>query len=188
MLSPLLKEIDPEVKFECRFSWLFVPRSDERSDLEEKVLVALRHHCRENRNRHPLKCQCDPDQFLADDRIKGRTRALEFDFYLPKFKTAIEFDEHQHFTDERRTSLQVYANLSLAFDTVLWTSYCSLRENDPDGPCRDWERAFRDSVRDLRALDHGVRLVRLYYKDFSQKTGCGAMKNRLRSAIITGDL
>ena len=50
----------------------------------------------------------DPDALLADAKIKARARVLEVDFFLPSLNTAVEFDEKQHFTEERRISLQCY--------------------------------------------------------------------------------
>ena len=164
----LLRQIDPAVQCERKFDWLFLPKSDERCDLEEKVLSALREHCRQRKDRHPDKARCDPDTLLADAEIKARTRVLEFDFFLPSVNTAIEFDEGQHFTEERKISLQCYGSLPVGFSVERWIGLCSPSRQDADPPCRDWQRAFRDAIRDIRAVQQGIGLVRIYYRDFDE--------------------
>lgn len=167
-LLELLRQIDRHVQCERTFEWLFLPKVDERSDLESTISAALVAHCRSTRQRHSVKAECEPQSLLADPTITGRTRRLELDFFLPALDTGIEFDERQHFTEERRVTLEQYGDLNVGFDTLRWRNLCSPRINDPDPPCRDWERAFRDTVRDIRSPRHGVRLIRIYYKDFDQ--------------------
>jgi hypothetical protein len=74
----------------CKFDWLFVPRAGERSELEKKVFSELREHCRQRKDRHPVKATCDPDTLLADAEIQARARVLEFDFFLPSWNRAID--------------------------------------------------------------------------------------------------
>ena len=178
----LLRRIDPEVQCERKFDWLFVPRANERSELEKQVFSALCEHCRQRKDRHPVKAICNPDALLADAKIKARARVLEVDFFLPSLNAAVEFDERQHFTEERKISLQCYE--PPGFDKERWIQLCSSSIQDPDPPCRDWERAFRDAVRDIRAVQHGIKLVRIYYQDFGESEcaapGAGA---RLRQII-----
>jgi hypothetical protein len=182
----LLRGIDPEVQCERKFDWLFVPRANERSELEKQVFSALREHCRQRKDRHPVKATCDPDALLADAKIKARARVLEVDFFLPSLNTAVEFDEKQHFTDERKISLQCYGSLPVGFSMKRWIGLCSPNIQDPDPPCRDWVRAFRDAVRDIRAAQHGIKLVRIYYRDFG-KSECAApgAGDRLRQIICS---
>jgi hypothetical protein len=101
---------------------------------------------------------------LSDERAIGRARTLELDFWLPAFGIAIEFDERQHFTRERRISLGLYKG-TFPFDTERWLKLCSDGVADPDPPCRDWQRAFRDSVRDIRSRAAGLPLLRVYHRD-----------------------
>lgn len=166
-LFPLLKALDPDLQCERTFEWLFLPRAAERTALEIRLARTLIDHCWATRGRHPRKILCDPDVLFADGRITGRSRRLEFDFYLPRFNVAVEFDERQHFTDERRRTLELYDFIPDGFDLNRWMALCSPRIIDAFPPCRDWERAYRDAVRDLRARANGMPLVRLYYRDFS---------------------
>jgi hypothetical protein len=166
-LLEFLKTIDPNVQCERRFDWLFLPKTEEFLPAEAVVRSALIDHCRLTKSRHPKKSVCNPDEILSDTRNSGRTRAMEVDFYLPFHHVGIEFDERQHFTIERQASLAVYPNSSFPYDTTRWSSLCSERTIDCDPPGRDWQRAFRDSVRDIRAQAYSLPLLRLYHKDFS---------------------
>lgn len=169
-LHDLLKTIDPEVQCERTFDWLYFPKGAERTATETKIADALIAHCRSQRERHARKALCDPAGLFVDPRIAGRSRRLEFDFYLPSFHVAVEFDERQHFTDERRCTLELYDSVPEGFDLNRWMTLCSPRILDAFPPCRDWERAYRDTVRDLRAQANGLPLIRLYYRDFSARS------------------
>jgi hypothetical protein len=164
-LQNFLREVDPEVQCERRFEWLFLPKQAELFPAEGDVRDALIAHCRENREKHRFKTACDPDTLLVDQTVRGRSRILEIDFYLPKHGLAIEFDERQHFTLERRASLAAYPGKDFPFDISKWSDLCSKSVIDYTPPCRDWQRAFRDSVRDIRCRAHGVPLIRIYYRD-----------------------
>ena len=183
-VAALLRVIDPALQCERKFEWLFVPRADERTEAEKKIFSSLRDHCRSTRHRHRVKATCDPETMLSDSSIKGVARKLELDFFLPSFNKAIEFDERQHFTEERHVTLESYESIPLGFNKDRWIQLCSPSIQDPDPPCRDWMRAFRDAVRDIRLADHGVPLVRIYYRDFglSECSAPGAI-DRLRNII-----
>lgn len=166
-----LRKIDHTVRWEQTFDWLFLPKSNERLKQETQILDALREDCRQNKNRfsnNKKNCRCE-DIYSQDEKIIGITRKLEFDFYLPKFNLAIEFDELQHFTHERQLTFQYYPDSGFSYDVSRWKELCSMGKNDPDPPCRDWQRAFRDAVRDLRAHKNGLPLLRLYVNDFNEK-------------------
>jgi len=89
---------------------------------------------------------------------------------LPKYNLAIEFDELQHFTRERQLTFKYYPDNGFSYDVSKWQELCSMGKNDPYPPCRDWQRAFRDAVRDLRARENNLPLLRLYLNDFNEKT------------------
>lgn len=167
-LYEVLKSIDPEVSPEYQFPWLFLPKSEERMPVENEILKSLQSHCLATRGDYSnAKSKANPDNIYADDsRIKGLTRKLEFDFYLPSFNVVIEFDELQHFTAERKVTLEHYPSENFSFDVNRWEKLCEMKKKDADPPERDWQRAFRDAVRDLRAREHGVPLIRLFVKDF----------------------
>jgi len=160
-----LKNQELEVQCERTFDWLFHPRSSERLLAETAVFEALVDHCARTRNQDARKACCDPQTLLSDAAMNGRRRRLEFDFFLPEVGIAIEFDERQHFTAERAITFQHYGDTVCHFDVSRWQAMCSSAVRDPDPPCRDWERAFRDAVRDIRAARGGVALYRVYYKD-----------------------
>ena len=77
-----------------------------------------------------------------------------------------------------RTSEKYHCNATrvcqLSFYKKRWNKLCSSSIQDPDPPCRDWERAFRDAVRDIRAVQHGITIVRIYYRDFGDLRMRGA--------------
>ncbi|PCH75207.1 MAG: hypothetical protein COC12_01645 [Rhodobacteraceae bacterium] len=155
-----LKTLHPDVQCERRFDWLFIPSQDERSGLEATIADALIAHCRDTKDTQTEKKRaCDCDSLFAGT-LHPATRKLEFDFYIPSLNVAVEYDEIQHFTRERAVSLHHYDNsLNLEFSVDDWVGRCGNR-NDADPPCRDWQRAFRDAVRDIRASQNGVRIFR----------------------------
>jgi len=165
-----LQTIDPTVRFEERFDWLYLPKSHERIKLEAQILAALQEDCRLNKDQYTNKKRnCEWQNIYAnDENIKGISRILEFDFYLPKFHIAIEFDELQHFTRERQITFQFYPDYGFHFDVSRWIELCSMGRYDQDPPCRDWQRAFRDAIRDLRARENKLPLLRLYSIEFDE--------------------
>ena len=155
-----LKKLDPQVQCELRFDWLFVPGPQDRSAQEAEVHAALVAHCRSTKSTHVRKSGCDCDRIY--EAPTGRSRSLEFDFFLPSRSLAIEFDERQHFTLERQITLNLYTG-RYPFDVKRWKSLlsCSASIVDPDPPCRDWQRAYRDAIRDFRARAQGIKLKRI---------------------------
>lgn len=162
----LLRQIDPNTQCERTFEWLWLPRSSERTHMEGQVFEALIAHCRATRHKHPVKALCDPDGLLRDETIRARSRILEIDFFLPSLGVAIEFDERQHFTEERAVTLDFLEGFSFQ---PRWKSLCSPKIIDPAPPCRDWIRAFRDFVRDVRSSANSQTLLRVYYKDWDAR-------------------
>lgn len=186
-LFELLRKIGTEVQCERRFEWLTVPIEEQSSVFESEFRDTLRAHCEATRHRHTRKAECDPAALFADHRNVRRARILEFDFYFPDQNIAIEFDERQHFTEERKVTLSCsfYDNARTSFFPLShvqrWRDLCSPKIQDADPPCRDWRRAYRDGIRDVRAAKHGVKLLRLYYKDYRDEACAGpdAKKNLL---------
>ena len=162
----MLQAIFPQVQCERRFPWLALPGPDDASDVEAEVRAALISHCRTTQptQSHLKKRECTPELLTSKLTSPGRPM-LEFDFFVPGISLAIEFDERQHFTAERAVSLECYGGrLHTGFDTSLWIEKCrTIRAVDPDPIWRDWQRAYRDAVRDIRADANGVKLVRYAY-------------------------
>jgi hypothetical protein len=164
-----LQEIDPDVQCEKRFDWLFLPKEHECHPDEQKVRDALIKHCKDTKHLHPKKALTDHSTMFADKSIRVNGRAIHLDFYLPKYGMAIEYDERQHFTEERSVALQSYPDADFPFSLADWKSRCSPAIQDPDPPYRDWQRAYRDSIRDLRARRHGVKLLRIAHGDYNSE-------------------
>ena len=90
------------------------------------------------------------------------------DFFVPKPGFIVEFDESQHFTLSRKTSLQNYPqSLRLGFSLTKWITLCekiSAKDNDPS--FRDEQRAWYDTLRDFVPEHKGLEpTVRLYSKE-----------------------
>ena len=119
---------------------------------------------RDDPSRRPGKQACTADE-LARSLANPPRPSLEVDFYLPSLNIAIEFDERQHFTRERAVTLHRYeGRLATKFDLHDWIARCErIRAQDPDPACRDWQRAWRDTMRDLLAAEHGFPLLRIAY-------------------------
>jgi len=174
-----LKTLDPDVKDEYRFEWLFIPKSFERSETEKKIIENLWADCKQRgKNKFPGK-ECDyTDIYTRDEKITGVSRRLEFDFFLPKYNLIIELDEIQHFTVERSITFNHYPKEGFYYDCSLWKKLCdNYQKKDSDPLTRDWKRAFRDAVRDLRAKEHNFPLIRLFIKDYDAKAFSGNEPN-----------
>jgi len=90
------------------------------------------------------------------------------DFFIPEPGFIVEFDESQHFSLPRKTTLKHYPKkLKVGFDKGKWMILCettNARDNDP--PYRDEQRAWYDTLRDfLPAVIDLKPTVRLYSKE-----------------------
>lgn len=187
-LFEALKKIDPNVIDEHTFEWLFLPKSSEQLDKENTILQALWDDCKKRGSTKFQGKECDYRKiYYSDDKIKGRARRLEVDFYLPKYNLIIELDELQHFTEERKLTLDFYESNSFKYDINRWKDLCvSYEKKDSDPPERDWIRAFRDAVRDLRAQNNNTPLIRLFIKDFdSNAFSSSGTIDELEQIILT---
>jgi hypothetical protein len=143
------------VEREAKFPWLTVPPPDQM----DGTILAIYH---------------------ALQRMRGYSafasfgKPLRCDFFVPAECLVIEYDERQHFTEQRARSLELYPpDLALGFDRQEWLRACrTFRATDPTPPYRDEQRAFYDSLRDILAARNGVRIIRLRYGTFDW-TGAG---------------
>ncbi len=172
----LEKEGFKELKYEVMFDWLFIPTKEELVSYPDEKEV------KNNLINHAKKCK----DFLKKAEIdlktlKGRNKKIliEPDCVLENLmrkididimtKTPrgniilIEFDEKQHFSEERKISLESYKDIKgLNFNVEEWKEKCSESIYDCDPPGRDWHRAYRDAIRDLRCKKEGVILLRAH--------------------------
>lgn len=158
----------PDVQCERRFPWLKLPDREEASELEGEVRQSLIEHARVTQNEHRSKAKRKVTAELLKEKLSRPARpGLEFDFYVDSLQLAFEFDERQHFSSERAVSLETcYGRLSTGYDIDQWIKKChQIQAVDPDPPHRDWQRAYRDAVRDIRASENGIRLVRVAFDD-----------------------
>lgn len=171
-LWEMLRSVYPDVQCEAKFDWLVLPHVDKTSGADQQarprgvaaeVRAALIEDCRKHQHHHanPKKRQCTPEQ-LAAELMSPRMQSMAFDFYMPSLKLAIEFDERQHFSAERAVSLTAYkGRVQTGFDVREWIERCNtIKAVDADPVWRDWQRAYRDAMRDVLAARHGVRLIR----------------------------
>jgi hypothetical protein len=92
-------------------------------------------------------------------------RLPKVDYYLPLFRTVVEFDESQHFTRPRFVSLSLYpSGLMLGYDRQRWMELSrQLDKKDNDPPYRDEQRAWYDTLRDFCSVLLGNRpTVRIF--------------------------
>jgi len=143
-LRAALKSRFGRVETEVTFPWLVVPKPDQRSPEIEKLRDVLKSH----------------RGFAAFDTPGHQLRC---DFYLPEKNAIIEVDERQHYTKPRAMALRNYPpTVALGFDKTRWIKDCErIAATDPSPPHRDEQRAYYDSLRDLLAGEHGVRLIRV---------------------------
>lgn len=102
-------------------------------------------------------------------KVQGKIgRQLRFDYYVPKAKLLIEFDERQHFTLPRAAALEAYPKgVKLGFEKKKWISTCrQIQAGDNYPAYRDQQRAYYDAIRDLSTKRLKMKpLVRIFEED-----------------------
>jgi len=145
-LAKILRRRYGTVKIEEEFPWLTVPAPGEMDEAIGSIFDALKQL-----------------RGFTDFITPGKS--LKCDFFIPDANLIVEYDERQHFTEQRAKALELYQpDLKLAFDREEWITACrAIKATDPDRkyPYRDEQRAFYDSLRDILAVRNGVRLIRL---------------------------
>lgn len=102
------------------------------------------------------------------DFIKS-PRVPPCDYYVPKQKLIVEFDENQHFSRPRLVALSLYpVEVKCGFSLARWEELCRAIDAHDDIPFdRDERRAWYDTLRDLVPAIHGFNpTIRLYAEDF----------------------
>jgi len=87
------------------------------------------------------------------------------DFYISDPPFILEFDESQHFSRPRLTTLSLYGDeIKLGFSLERWQELCREIDAQDDTPIdRDERRAWYDTLRDLVPTVYGFRpTVRIY--------------------------
>lgn len=87
------------------------------------------------------------------------------DYFIADPPFIVEFDENQHFSRPRLTTLANYPDkAAVGFSIARWRQLCGEIDAVDDTPVdRDERRAWYDTLRDLLPLVHGFRpTVRLY--------------------------
>ena len=152
-LQKLLEQRFGCVMTEAKFDWLVVPEYISMDGDLRKIydnLKAMRNYSGFSNPGYKLAC----------------------DFFIPTKKIIIEYDERQHFTEQRANSLAYYpSDLDLSFDKDKWREACeTIKATDNDPLYRDEQRAFYDSVRDILAARNGVTLIRIKHGDYDWKS------------------
>lgn len=145
-LAELLRCRYGTIEIEAQFPWLTVPRPDQMDETMGTIF-------------HALQAMRNFSGFITP------SQRLKCDFFLPRERLIVEYDERQHFTLQRAKALELYPpDLPLSFDREEWLNACrTIQATDRTPPYRDEQRAFYDSLRDIFAARNGVRLVRLRY-------------------------
>jgi len=140
------------VETEKKIQGIFVPDLKNRSDLDPSLQIILK--------------RIEEHRKIS---IQGKKNwVLAFDFFLPRFGIAIEFDERQHFTPLRAAALRAYpSEIKLGFDKERWIQLSEeIRAGDNSPIYRDEQRAFYDSVRDILAPRMGLKpVIRIFEED-----------------------
>lgn len=155
------KLFDGDVVCEKTFPWLKTP---------SEITDEYRNLC------HNLALINDSIDFAK------KNVSLRCDFVCESKKLIIEYDECQHFTQERRISLQNYTQIPIDFDRDFWIKACEdIQAKDNQHPNRDTVRAYYDSVRDIEAYKNGYRLVRIMHGqiDFTDNQAIHEVKKLL---------
>jgi len=136
--------------------------------------------------------------------LAAKTRgAMAADFLLTPGDTEVEYDELQHFTTARITTLELYPpHAALAFDPVAYRQiavrwrargdrgFAHKQAVEFPGPGRQRQRAYFDAFRDLTALHFGNGpVIRLAAPDNDYAAAVDSLKNvtdRLRASRPPG--
>ena len=108
------------------------------------------------------------------------------DYYVPNPPFILEFDESQHFSHPRFTTLSLYPEyIQLGFPLHRWQDLCREIDAKDDEPVdRDERRAWYDTLRDLVPLLHGFKpTVRIYVGDYPW-CSLNAASERHRQAFV----
>lgn len=148
-LLDLLGQRFGTVELEATFPWLIVPGVEALDELLGNIfqtLQAMRGYSAFSKAGQSLRC----------------------DFVVPQERLIVEYDEQQHFTLQRATTLERYpADLTLGFDRGEWITTCNrIQAHDPSPPYRDEQRAFYDTLRDILADRNSYRLIRFRQGSF----------------------
>lgn len=127
-------------------------------------------------------------EYRGDITFAKKNIKLRCDFFCEREKLIIEYDERQHFSEARKISLLSYPDIPLYFDKQLWIQGCSdinAKDNHPFN--RDEARAYYDSCRDIEAIKHGYKLVRIMHGqvDFEADGAEESLKKILRTKVET---
>ena len=118
----------------------------------------------------------------------AKPRAINYDFVIDGKKLIIEYDEKQHFTNQRKISLDAYPqDVTLYFDKQRWINECiRIHAKDNYPAYRDEQRAFRDAIRDISAIRNGYTLIRIKDGDydFTQENGEEILRDIITRAGI----
>ena len=155
-LRKLLEQRFGCVMTEAKFDWLVVPDYISMDGVFRDIydnLKAMRNYSGFSNPGYKLAC----------------------DFFIPTKNVIIEYDERQHFTEQRAKSLAYYPHdLNLGFDKDKWREACeNIKATDNNPLYRDEQRAFYDSVRDILAAHNGMPLIRIKYRDYDWNSASG---------------
>jgi len=147
-----------EVELEKKFDEIRVPDLKSRITMDRELFSIL-----------------EKIESVRGIQVEGQAgRKLAFDFYLPQQKTAIEFDERQHFTLPRAAAIRACKSKNkLGFDWERWMRLCEeINAGDNSPAYRDEQRAFYDAVRDVMAPKIGLNnVIRIYEDDVHWEKG-----------------
>lgn len=152
-LQNLLEQRFGCVMTEAKFDWLVVPDYSSKDAVFRVIydnLKAMRNYSGFSNPGYKLVC----------------------DFFIPSENLIIEYDERQHFTEQRAESLAHYpSNRNRGFDKDKWREACeNIKATDNDPLDRDEQRAFYDSVRDILTARNGIPLIRIKHGDYDWKS------------------
>jgi len=155
------------VETEARFNWLEVPDCSSKDGTLKNIYDDLEKHLK------TVKWDLVSKVGYKDFSIPGYKLAC--DFFIPSKNLIIEYDEKQHFTEQRAKSLVHYpSDLNFGFDIDKWHEACAnIKAIDLDPIYRDEQRAFYDSVKDILAVRNGMTLIRIKHGDYDWGSGAG---------------
>jgi very-short-patch-repair endonuclease len=155
------------VETEAKFDWLTVPDYASMDATLKTIYDNLKKHL-VTAKRHLISKEGYKDFSTPDHK-------LTCDFFIASKDLIIEYDERQHFTEQRAKSLAHYpSDLNFGFDIDKWREACrNIKAVDLDPIYRDEQRAFYDSVRDILAVRNGMTIIRVKHGDYDLESESG---------------
>jgi len=152
-LQKILQRFFGIIETEKKFEWLVTPNPVQLPSEYKKIVEGL-------------------IKYRNQKTFLKAIYSLACDVVIEQHKIIVEYDENQHFSQARKTTLENYPdNVKTYFSKSYWIEQCNkINAKDNHPVDRDEKRAYYDSVRDIETFKHNYKLIRIKHGDFDWKS------------------